>query len=259
MLRWFIDLFFDVEEEIIEEHKEEEVEKPVAEELSKKVLIEPEKLNVKSEVKKEDSISDQDISIKKEEKKRIFIDDVKATKNEQPSIEYVGYEDKDYQFTPIISPMFGVDEKHQPKKTEYKPSVNAIKNTSAIGTIISPIYGLDIQSKISKVSVIDDQQIPIVNIDLAEMIKDDFDEGISEIDDQAITENLYNKDQEIINEVIETISNSEIKTKTIPEEEVSSKTKDETAQQDKKSVLHKSDLSEEEKFEVDNQPSLFDF
>lgn len=252
MLRWFIDLFFDVEEEIIEEHKEEEVEKPVTEELSKKVLIEPENLNVKSETKKEDNLPDQDVSIKKEEKKRIFIDDVKVTRNEQPSIEYMEYEDKDYQFTPIISPMFGVDEKHQPKKTEYKPSVNTIKNTSAIGTIISPIYGLDIQSKISKVSVIDDQQIPIVNIDLAEMIKDDF-------DDQVINENLVNIDQEINNEAIETISYSEIKTKTVLEVEVNNKTIDETLQQDKKNVLHKSDLSEEEKFEVDNQPSLFDF
>ena len=49
---------------------------------------------------------------------------------------------EDYEFTPVISPIFGVlGEKSQLAKTPVVKKVSPVK--SSLGTVISPIYGMD--------------------------------------------------------------------------------------------------------------------
>ncbi len=49
---------------------------------------------------------------------------------------------EDYEFTPVISPIFGVlGEKSQPAKTPALKKASPAK--SSLGTVISPIYGMD--------------------------------------------------------------------------------------------------------------------
>ncbi|MEA5026254.1 hypothetical protein SDC9_116902 [bioreactor metagenome] len=166
MLKWFMDLFFDVEEEVIEEHHENET--PVKE-TSRPIK----RIDIDKPVEK-NKPAPMEAIVAKEEKRSIFIDDVAPKRQDIPTLSKPSVKENNYDFTPIISPMFGVDEKHQPQRApvpEIKPEV---KNNSALGTIISPIYGMELRTQTSVAGKMTSLDEPVVNIDLKDMLDTAF-------------------------------------------------------------------------------------
>ncbi|MDD2591677.1 MAG: hypothetical protein PHG99_03110 [Erysipelotrichaceae bacterium] len=256
MLKWFVDLFFETEEVIVEEHDEKIQPKPTTPKDSQSMLdktssVKQESKPTESEEKVEGIIIKEPT---KEEKRSIFINESTDSETNKDEIikEIIKEEfkvfDDDYQFTPIISPIFGVDEKHQPqkaKKTTIKPIID---NTSAIGTIISPIYGLEIQRSPffirSKELTTND---PDINIDLQQMV-------IEEGSTTSMTEmNLESDDQEEMETFIEESEVIDHGEQTNIDLGVNDKNEIKNSKNEKK------DVSEEEKFLEDQQPSLFDY
>jgi len=248
MFKWFVDLFFDVEEEIIEEHPE----KPIS--TQKMKSIKPIVKNVDTTLKSVDRPkSTEVIEIIKEEKKSIFINDVVSKRvdipalNKIPEINKPEINKKDYTFTPIISPIFGIDDKYQPQKTIQSDIRPLAPNTSALGTVISPIYGSIIND--NRPLVIKGQLIEkdIINLSLAEMLSDIDAEKCDKIED-SVWENG--------NEIIDDPDNRQVAM-----EETNKKVETQVSVEkygvnnDNESDL----LIEEKRFEIEKQPSLFDY
>lgn len=249
MLKWFVDLFFEVEEEIIEEHQEKQIEKPVARPV-KEVAIKPTVQEVEVNQPKQVEVIAKEENVKKEEKKSIFINDVATTRHDTVLLEKPKEDNNDsYEFTPIISPIFGVDEKHQPKKAQKPIKKPFVESSSAIGTIISPIYGLEIQrSQFSSSYNLADED-PKINIDLEDMIETSFNE------DEVVQEESSEIEKEILVE-----DNEEDESVAITEDDVVLEIEDneEYTNNSKQSSIN-TEVSEEEKFMEDQQPNLFDY
>jgi len=241
MFKWFVDLFFDVEEEIIEEHPE----KPSVNQNTKS--IKPVGKEVNNTLERVTKPKPEVVPIVKEEKKSIFIDDVIQKRVDIPVLNKVNETiKKDYTFTPIISPIFGIDDKYQPHKASQDEVRPLTPNTSALGTVISPIYGSAIneQKPLSFKGQLSEEDI--IDISLAEMLSDQSTETITPVensawenvtdvlDDQVLTQINNEKpsmETESGNDVIENIINND------------------------ESAL----LLEEKQFEIEKQPSLFDY
>jgi len=147
----------------------------------------------------------------KENKKSIFIHDVVPTKK----VTEESNEMPVYEMKTIISPIFGIDEKSQITKPKPVVTRSVIHNSSALGTILSPIYGLDIgnQTPIVHANYVDEDEI--TNIPLDDMIQKN---------ESGIEETLFQKDKEEFkleipfrNHQEETVSFSEKKTEEIIE------------------------------------------
>lgn len=156
-------LFEDDEEELIEE----EVVKPVAKEV---------KTEIKEEVKKDvdifESAKDEKKSLglkidelqeKKEEKKESVVE--QAVRTEAPvykkPIPRVVPTSKpevknSYEFTPVISPIFGVSDKDV---DAIIPTANKKKVENRSDTIISPMYGVNKDDKPSKMQTIENNTV----------------------------------------------------------------------------------------------------
>jgi hypothetical protein len=153
MLKKFLSLFFE-EEEIIEEEAEETVVAPVKK--PEVIKAEPKTLDPVKTVEK--PAVKEELPMKKEKE---FVD-IKADGVEaaeyKPSIKKIDIdkgsdievkpirrpakpEPKPYEFSEVISPMFGRSEKEQPVKTVVQ-SMPVEESKSILGTIISPIYGV---------------------------------------------------------------------------------------------------------------------
>lgn len=145
MLKKFLSLFFE-EEEIVEEEAEETVVTPV-----KKPEV------IKAEPKIAESVKEELPIRKEKEPVDIKADGVEAAEY-KPAIKKIDIdkgsdievkpirraikpEPKPYEFSEVISPMFGRSEKEQPVKTVVQ-SMPVEESKSILGTIISPIYGV---------------------------------------------------------------------------------------------------------------------
>ncbi len=245
MLKWFVDLFFEVEEEIIEKKKKKQTEKPVVRPV-KEVAVKPITQAVEVNQPKQVEVIADEENTKKEEKKSIFINDVATKRHDTVLLEKPKEDNNDsYEFTPIISPIFGVDEKHQPKKAQKPIKKAFVESSSAIGTIISPIYGLEIQrSQFSSSYNLTDED-PKINIDLEDMIEISIDEDMIEHEvSSAIEEENDDEDIQVA----------------ITEDDVVLEIEDnEDLDIVSKPTNIDIEVSEEEKFMEEQQPNLFDY
>ena len=242
MFKWFVDLFFDVEEEIIEEHPE----KPSSNQNTKS--IKPVVKEVDNTFESVTKPKPEVVEIFKEEKKSIFIDDVVQKRVDIPVLNKVTeINKKDYTFTPIISPIFGIDDKYQPRKASQDEVRPLMPNTSALGTVISPIYGSAINEHkpiIFKGQLTDED---IIDISLAEMLSDQFTGTIDKVESSAWENDIDPIDDHDLSQVNNKEFTSEIETHGNVAEYITSN--------DDESDL----LVEEKRFEIEKQPSLFDY
>lgn len=251
MLKWFVDLFFEVEEEIIEEHQEKQIEKPVVRPV-KEVAIKPTAQAIEDNPPKQIEVIAKEDNIKKEDKKSIFINDVATTRHDTVLLEKPKEDNNDaYEFTPIISPIFGVDEKHQPKKAQKPIKKPFVESSSAIGTIISPIYGLEIQRSPFSSSYNLTDEDPKINIDLQEMIEVSFDENdIINEESSEIAENNFEEETEELEDVSVDITEDDVVLEIEDNEDLGIVSKPTNIDLE---------VSEEEKFMEEQQPNLFDY
>ena len=148
-------LFEEQEDEIVEDDeiqpltmKNSEVELEQEERLKKEEQVVVEKVveQPQEPVSKFVDITDNDPI---EEKKEV----VKEVKPQEPVKKEVK---KEYEFTPVISPMFGVSEEEikASKKASVKPvsTHHMTKKNNPLGTILSPFYGLSEESPFEQAS-----------------------------------------------------------------------------------------------------------
>ena len=154
MLEKLVSLLFEEEEEVIEEELEQKpTSKKVAKALVKEKLAESKpsviaSMNpVKVEIKKEElpSIEDVIVETKVEQllqtKKPEF--GIEASQAVRPIVEAKPKkaEKAIYEFRPVMSPIFGVEESRRTPIQKPIVEVNKHVKRSRINTIISPIYG----------------------------------------------------------------------------------------------------------------------
>ena len=144
MIKKLMSLIF--EEEVVDEVEEEPVpvrrsnpaKAPVQPEVKAAVPLPQEVKAVYLDTKKE---KEKEPAVKKEPSSKLgkmTIAEDKPVKKKPVRVE----PKEDYEFTPVISPIFGVlGEKSQPAKTPAVKKVSPVK--SSLGTVISPIYGMD--------------------------------------------------------------------------------------------------------------------
>jgi hypothetical protein len=154
MLKKLMSLFFE-EEEIVEEKSADEViEPPVKKTEVKKAEVKKSE-NVKISEKEEAVL--EVIRVKEKEFVDIKADDFEVAEykpaikkidiDKQNDVEIkpirrpVKPETKPYEFSPVISPIFGRSDKDEPVKTVVQ-SMPMEETKSILGTIISPIYGI---------------------------------------------------------------------------------------------------------------------
>lgn len=149
MIKKLMSLIF--EEEVVDEVEEEPVPvrrsnpaKPAVKPEAKPAVPLPQEVKaVYLDTRKE---KEKEPAVKKEPSSKLgkmTIAEDKPVKKKPVRVE----PKEDYEFTPVISPIFGVlGEKSQPAKTPAAKKVSPVK--SSLGTVISPIYGMDKPRKI---------------------------------------------------------------------------------------------------------------
>jgi hypothetical protein len=154
MLKKLLSLFFE-EEEIVEEKKAEEVIAPPVKKAEVK-KAEPKKSENGKILEKEDvplevirvkdkefvdiKADDFEVAEYKPTIKKIDIDKEKDIEV-KPLRKAIAPQNKPYEFSPVISPIFGRSDKEPPIKTAVQ-SMPVEESKSILGTIISPIYGI---------------------------------------------------------------------------------------------------------------------
>ena len=180
MIKKLMSLIF--EEEVVDEVEEEPVpvrrsnpaKAPVQPEAKAAVPLPQEVKAVYLDTKKE---KEKEPAVKKEPSSKLgkmTIAEDKPVKKKPVRVE----PKEDYEFTPVISPIFGVlGEKSQPAKTPAVKKVSPVK--SSLGTVISPIYGMD-KPQEDKVEEIPERldkpaaavkEEPLLNVSLDELLQ----------------------------------------------------------------------------------------
>lgn len=140
-----MDSLFDeviIEEEIDEPIKTEEVKLPPVSSVVKEKKAEEIK---KTEIQVEEKAKEV---VKKESRSTmISVDDLKEPEKIKKTAPIERKPKTEYEFTKVISPIFGVIKDNTVNEKEAAPTLNtkkttAIKNKSVLGTVISPIYGI---------------------------------------------------------------------------------------------------------------------
>lgn len=143
MLKKIMSLLFE-EEEIIEE--EEVVIKPSLPPV-KKVLTQSEPVMQLKPEKKVEYVQPEIVQEVKPTLKRIDIEpEVKPIKKPVLPVKEV----KPYEFQDVISPIFGRSHKEEPVSKSIQPQLPVESEKSVLGTIISPIYGINKKDKVKK-------------------------------------------------------------------------------------------------------------
>lgn len=154
MLKKLLSLFFE-EEEIVEEKKVEEITAPPVKKAEVK-KAEPKK-SENGKKAEEGEIPLEVIRVKDKEFVDIKADDFEVAEY-KPAIKKIDIDkekdievkplrksavplNKPYEFSPVISPIFGRSDKEPPIKTAVQ-SMPVEESKSILGTIISPIYGI---------------------------------------------------------------------------------------------------------------------
>lgn len=135
-------LFDEVEiEEETEETKGEEVKLPP---VSNVVL--PDKAKPVSLKEKEEEPIRKEV-LKKESRTMLSVDELKEPAPKKTPAIKERKPKQEYEFTKVISPIYGVMNEESAKDESFAPVVNTkkkktVKNGSILGTVISPIYGI---------------------------------------------------------------------------------------------------------------------
>ena len=179
-----VNLFVEEEEEVIEDSEVESVidtQKPQIKLQSTPVEKPAVKEAVKEEIKEVKEA-------KKEEKKSIFINEKRPAASQNPTAApqtnkpaassavpgVKTYEGTDYEFRPVISPMFGVNEAEVVTRPVMTTTTSPVHNSSVLGTIVSPIYGLSPKEEQTPVIVADNAvEEDIENFSLEDLLSDD--------------------------------------------------------------------------------------
>ena len=108
---------------------------------------------------------------------KMTLNEEKAVKPKRPSRVEVKEE---YEFAPVISPMFGVlGDKNEPVKTQTVKKTSPVKNT--LGTVISPFYGMEkplenkveeIEERLDTAKPSAEEEVEILNVSLDELISE---------------------------------------------------------------------------------------
>ncbi len=142
MLKKIMSLLFE-EEEIIEE---EEIVKPPLPPVKKVIAQQEPMVQLKPE-KKMEPVQPEVVEEVKPVLKRIDIEpEVKPVKKSAVVIKEV----KPYEFQDVISPIFGKSHKEAPVGKSIQPELPVESEKSVLGTIISPIYGINKKDKVKK-------------------------------------------------------------------------------------------------------------
>lgn len=182
-----LDFFFEeVEEEVIEEVNETEIIVDSGKRLKPISITEEKQVTPVMESHPERPIKKEVKKPVEQPAKSIFIDDTPkkevSTKKTVNSSAQSGYE-----FTHVISPMFGVSEKDlekEPTPKKVAATKVAIPTGSRLGTVISPIYGADINRDDSlevmkqKSNVVEDDEI--AQLDVTDLIDTPQEETVYE-------------------------------------------------------------------------------
>ena len=182
MIKKLMSLIF--EEEVVDEVEEEPV--PVRRSNPAKPAVKPEAkpaVPLPQEVKavyldtRKEKEKEKEPAVKKEPSSKLgkmTIAEDKPVKKKPVRVE----PKEDYEFTPVISPIFGVlGEKSQPAKTPAAKKVSPVK--SSLGTVISPIYGMDKpqEDKVEEIAERLDKpaaavkEEPLINVSLDELLQ----------------------------------------------------------------------------------------
>lgn len=92
---------------------------------------------------------------------------------------------KDFEFTPVISPMFGSSEVKKPKRPAPVVETSTSKKRNALGTVISPMYG---QSELDRFE--SEAQLELQEKEKRQesaVVLEEFEEGLS-LDDLIVNE-----------------------------------------------------------------------
>ncbi len=180
MIKKLIDSLFEEIEEPIEEDVEEKnliVENPSK--ISSKVT---ERVEIKDDVKKE--------VLKKETRSvMIDVDEVKEKTSVKKNIE----RKTEYEFTKVISPIFGLLE--EPDDSESTPSFvqpvrkKMMKSDSVLGTVLSPIYGANVDGNKKDEYVYTEVEEELLTID--DLIEEVYEEPA---DKYVIQQGLFQED-----------------------------------------------------------------
>ena len=108
---------------------------------------------------------------------KMTISDEKSVKPKRPSRVEVKEE---YEFAPVISPMFGVlGDKNEPVKTQTVKKTSPVKNS--LGKVISQFYGMEkplenkveeIEKRLDTVKPVTEPEEPMLNVSLDDLISE---------------------------------------------------------------------------------------
>lgn len=150
------------------------------------------------EIKKQETSKFVNIEVEKKEKK---VETSKETKEIKTKKSYRVDEKKEYEYTPVISPMFGVAEHEKKQNLEKKHPTKSVrvikKKTNPLETIISPYYGLE---EFEEIDTKAKQEIKSEKIEDKEksLIVSNQDEKV-EISDMPVQDSLLS--EEVMNEI----------------------------------------------------------
>lgn len=164
----------------------------------KKSSVDVNKVEAPKETPKQESSKFVNIEVEKKEKK---VETSKETKEIKTKQAYRVDEKKEYEYTPVISPMFGVAEHENKQNLEKKHPTKSMrvikKKTNPLETIISPYFGLgefeefDAKAKQEiKKEEIEDKEKSFITLNQDEK---------AEISDLSVQESLFS--EEVMNEI----------------------------------------------------------
>ena len=202
MIKKLMSLIF--EEEVVDEVEEEPVPvrrsnpaKPAVKPEAKPAVPLPQEVKaVYLDTRKE---KEKEPAVKKEPSSKLgkmTIAEDKPVKKKPVRVE----PKEDYEFTPVISPIFGVlGEKSQPAKTPAAKKVSPVK--SSLGTVISPIYGMDKpqEDKVEEIAERLDKpaaavkEEPLINVSLDELLQKPQEAEADRMRRKALTRRLFRR------------------------------------------------------------------
>lgn len=133
MFKKLMSFILEDEEEIVEEDLNEitQQEEPI---VIRRSLVEKE-----TKIESHQLVETPDVLLNKNPSRMIDVDDLPRPATHIKKIK--AEKNPEYEFSPVISPMFGVSQAESESFSTVIPI--KLKTQSVIGTIISPIYGVD--------------------------------------------------------------------------------------------------------------------
>lgn len=196
-----MDSLFDeviIEEEISEPIKKEEVKLPPVSSVIKEKKIEKIE-EVKADLPKEE--------VKKEPRSTmISVDDLKEPEKIKKVASVERKPKTEYEFTKVISPIFGVIKDNSANDKAEQPSLNTkkttttIKNKSVLGTVISPIYGIS-KEEIEEESVEEVEELSLDDLIEKNEVKQET--NFDDADFESLVRSLEDKVDEVKKEEAE--------------------------------------------------------